>query len=75
MYFETKQTVIHSTPMADFSFGFTECSFLLLNGQKHSRSVAEDLISNKQKRTERIYQKRRRNGHYKTLKSIFLNRS
>ena len=62
--------------MANFSFGFTEGSFLLLNGQKHLRSVAEDLmISNKQKRTERIYQKRRRNGHYKTLKPIFLNRS
>ena len=35
--------------MADFSFGFTEGSFLQLNGQKHLRSVAEDLISNKQK--------------------------
>ena len=35
--------------MADFSFGFTKGSFLLLNGQKHLRSVAEDLISNKQK--------------------------
>ena len=42
--------------MADFSFGFTEGSFLPLNGQKHLRSVAEDLICNKQKRTERIYQ-------------------
>ena len=30
--------------MADFSFGFTEGNFLLLNGQKHLRSVAEDLI-------------------------------
>ena len=28
--------------------GFTEGSFLLLNGQKEMRSVAEDLISNKQ---------------------------
>ena len=37
--------------MADFSFGFTEGSFLLLNGRKHLKSVAEDLISNKQKRT------------------------
>ena len=36
--------------MADFSFGFTEGSFLLLYGQKHLRSVAEDLICNKQKR-------------------------
>ena len=35
--------------MADFSFGFTEGSFLLLNGQKHLRSVPEDLTSNKQK--------------------------
>ena len=31
--------------MADFSFGFTGGSFLLLNGQKHSRLVAKDLIS------------------------------
>ena len=74
-YFETQKTVIQSTPMADFSFGFAEGSFLLLNGQKHLRSVAEDLISNKQKRTKRIYQKRQRHGHYKTLKPIFLNRS
>ena len=65
VYFET---VIQSTPMADSSFGSTEGSFLLL-------SVAEDLISNKQKRTKRIYQKRRGHGHYKTLKPIFLNRS
>ena len=34
--------------MADFSLGFTEGSFLLLNGQKHLRSIVEDLISNKQ---------------------------
>ena len=54
--------------MADFSFGFTEGSFLLLDGQKHLRSVAEDLTSNKQKRTKRIYQKQR---HYLTLKPIF----
>ena len=40
--------VIQSTPMADFIFGFIEGSFLLLNGQKHLRSVVEDLISNKQ---------------------------
>ena len=58
--------------MADFNFGFNEGSFLLLNSQKHLRSVAEDLISNKQKRTKRIYQK---HGRYKTLKPIFLNRS
>ena len=60
--------------MADFSFGFTEGSFLLSKGQKHLRSAAEDLISNKQKRTKLIYQKRRRHGHYKTLKPLFLNR-
>ena len=48
VYFETHQTVIQSTPMADFSFGFAEGSFLLLNSQKHLRSVPEDLISNKQ---------------------------
>ena len=46
--FETQQNVIQSTPMADFSSGFKERSFLLLNGQKHLRSVAEDLISKKQ---------------------------
>ena len=34
--------------MADFSFGFAEGSFLLLNGQKHLRSVPEDLISEKE---------------------------
>ena len=75
VYFETLQTVIQSTPMADFSFGFAEGSFLLLNGQKHLRLVLADMASNKQKRTERIYQERRRHGHYKTLKPIFLNRS
>ena len=53
--------------MAEFSFGFTEGSFLQLIGHKHLRSVEEDLISIKQKRTERIYQKRRRLGHSKTL--------
>ena len=42
--------------MAESSFGFTEGSFLQLNDQKYLRSVAEDLISNKQKRTKRIYQ-------------------
>ena len=52
VYFETRQTVIESTPMADFSFGFTQGNFLLLNGQKHLKLVAEDLISNKQKRTQ-----------------------
>ena len=59
--------------MAQFSFGFTEGSFLQLNGQKLLR--LEDLISNKQKRTEQIYQKRRRHGHCKTLTPISLNRS
>ena len=49
VYFEIYQTVIQSTSMADFSFDFTESSFLLLNGQKHLMSVAEDLTSNKQK--------------------------
>ena len=44
VYFETWQTVIQSTPLADISFGFTEGSFLLLKGQKQFRSVAEDLI-------------------------------
>ena len=39
-----------------------------------ARSVGENLISNKQKRAKRIYQKRRRHGHYKTLKPIFLIR-
>ena len=40
--------------MAESSF--TEGSFLQLNGQKHLRSVAEDLISNKQKRTKENHQ-------------------
>ena len=38
--------------MAEFSFGFTEDSFVQLGSQKHLRSVAEDLISNEQKRTK-----------------------
>ena len=49
VYFETYQTVIQSTNLAEFSFGLTEGSFLQLNGQKSLRSVAEDLISDKQK--------------------------
>ena len=69
------QHIIQSTPVTDFSSGFTEGSFLLLNDQKRLRSVAEELVSNKQKRTKRIYQKRRRQGHYKILKPIFLNMS
>ena len=61
--------------MADFSFGFTEDSFLPLNSQKQLRSVAEDLISNTQNRAKQIYQKERKNGHHKTLKQIFLSMS
>ena len=34
--------------MAEFSFGFTEGSFLQLNGQKHLRSVQEGLISKRE---------------------------
>ena len=48
VFFETWQNLIQSTPLADFSFGLYEGSFLLLNSQKHLRSVAEDLIGNKQ---------------------------
>ena len=44
---------------------------MLFNGQKHLRSVAKNLVSNKQKRTERTYQKRLRHGHYDTLKQYF----
>ena len=43
--------------MADFSFGFTEGSFLLLNSQKHLRSVAEDFISNKKKELNEFIKK------------------
>ena len=32
--------------MADFSFGFTEGSFLVYTSQKHLRSLAEDSRSN-----------------------------
>ena len=35
--------------MAEFSFCFTDGSFLQLDGQKPLRSAAEDLIINKQK--------------------------
>ena len=41
--------------MADISVGLTGGSFLLLNGQKHWRSVAKDLTSKKE--TKQIYQK------------------
>ena len=44
-----KCLVMQSTPVADFSFSFAEDSFLLLNGQKHLRSVTEDLTRKKQK--------------------------
>ena len=63
------------TPMAEFRFGLTEGNFLQLRGEKRLKTVEKDLISNEQKRTERIYQERRRHRHYKTLKPIFLNRS
>ena len=56
VYFETQQTVIQSTPMAELSIGFTEGSFLQLNGQKHMKLVAEDLISNKQKKINEFIQ-------------------
>ena len=36
--------------MADFSFGFTEGSFLLLNGRKHLMAIAEDLTNNMKKK-------------------------
>ena len=42
-------------PMVKFSFGLIEGNFLQLNGQKHLRTVAEDLIGNKQETTKRIY--------------------
>ena len=38
--------------MAEFNFGLAEGSFLQLSGRKHLRSAAEDLMSNKQKRTK-----------------------
>ena len=72
VYLETQQTVTQSKTMAQFSFGFTEGSFLQLNGQKLLRS--QDLISNKQERTEQFYQKRRRHGHCKALTPISLDR-
>ena len=43
--------------MADFSFGFTEDNFLQLNGQKHLRSVAEDLVSKTQTRNNEFIKK------------------
>ena len=47
--------MIQSTPIPGFSSGFTEDSVSQLNGQKHLRPVAEDFLSNKQKRAKRIY--------------------
>ena len=44
VHLETQQTVTQSKTMVQFSFGFTDGSFLQLNGQKLLRS--EDLISN-----------------------------
>ena len=46
VYLETQRTVTQSKTMAQFSFGFTDGSFLQLNGQKLLRS--EDSISSKQ---------------------------
>ena len=43
--------------MTDFSFGFTDDSFVLLKGQKHLRSVEEDLISSKQKELKEVIKK------------------
>ena len=77
VYFETYQTVIQSISITDFSFGFTESSFLLLNGQTHLMSLAEDLTSNKQKRTKRIYESKRclvcLRGFLRTEKYVRLN--
>ena len=44
VYLDTQQTVTQSKTMVQFSFGFTDSSFLQLNGQNLLRS--EDLISN-----------------------------
>ena len=75
VHFETYQTEIHSTTLVVFSFGFTEGSFLpFKRPKKHLRSVAEDLIINKQKELTNLTE-RRRHGYYKTVKPIFFNRS
>ena len=52
--------------MAEFSFGFTESSFLLLNGQKYLRSVAEDLISNKKKNLNEFI----KNGEFAGIREL-----
>ena len=57
--------------MADFSFGFTEGSFLLLKGQKQLRSVAEDLISNKQKELNEFIKNDEGTGIIKLLSQYF----
>ena len=44
--------------MAEFSFGFTEGSFLHLDGQKHLKSIAEDLINNKRRRANEFIKNR-----------------
>ena len=58
--------------MADFSFGFAEDSFLLLNGQKHLRSVPEDLISNKQKELNEFIKNGERTDIIKLSSRYFL---
>ena len=55
--------------MADFSFGFPVGSFLLLHGQKHLRSVAEDLTSNEQKEPNEFI----KNGNIIKLSSHYLS--
>ena len=44
-----RQISVYLKLLAEFRFGHNEGSFLLLNGQKHLRSVADDFVSNKQK--------------------------
>ena len=62
--------------MTEFSFGFTEDSFLQSNGQKHLKSVAEDVLSNTQKNELKEFIKNSEGTdiNYKTFKPIFLNR-
>ena len=59
--------------MADFSFAFTEGSFLLLKGPKHLRSVAEDLINNKKKEQNEFIKNGQGTGIINLLMPIFLN--
>ena len=58
--------------MAEFSFGFTEGSFLQLNGQKHLRSVVEDLISNKQNRINEFFKNGEGTDNIKVSNQYFL---